>query len=1076
MKRSPLLATLAALAGFGFGLLVTDAAAQVTTGTIRGEVTTADGATLEGAQVTAINEETGVTRGVLADSQGRFTLRLLPPGSYTVVVQRIGYAEGRAERVRVRLGEATSTDFALRQEAIEIEGVTVVAGRELQIDASQTGVAEFISEEQLDNLPTAGRDFTDFISLSGLISPQPEISTGGQFSIGGARTTGTNVQIDGADANNAFFGENRGSSRIPFAFSLESIQELQVITNGYDVEYGKFSGGVINAVTKGGTNEVEGNFFLYGRDAALTGDNFDGSAPQEFNSYQFGGTVSGPIIEDQLHYFVSGDFQRRDQPVFALDANRSGLPAAEINEFLDILANEYGFDVSDQSGVFEETDDQEAVFGRIDYAINPSHRLTVRANYTNFRNQNDRISAGGDEARSMGGTFEDQTLSLVGELNSTLNQRATVYNTLRLHYSDEKRPRPANSSLPSVTVDLDDGSLGYGGNFFGILFANNLEESKFQLTDNLTWEVGNHTLKVGTDNIFANTFNEFWLNGNGFFTFGSLDDFRDRTPGFSLRFVPAAPGSGEPDPNPTAPIADFDTREHAFYLQDEWRATDRLLLMLGLRYDYMAFPDDGEPLSNPEFRTILDDEFGVSTADTPNDVNNFGPRVSFSYDFSGNQTSVLRGGGGLFYGRVPAVLHGNVLSSTPNPLLAIVCIAAATPEFRYEEWQDPDNIPSDCRFRGFQGDPFGIGIVGAPEIATWDPELGFPATAKFNLGYEHQFSPRLQAGVQAIYSQTRDNYHVMDLNLQEPVFFTADGRPVHTEAAGFEPDDAASERDYGVTSEVRRVYHQTDHGLARGFNLKLDLESRPLENLRIGANYTYNRASDNSSFICCTANAGLFDTPTAGDPNFLGEEGDDVAGTWAPSDFERRHVIVGNAIWALPADFNLGVIYRAQSGNPFTPTVSGDINADGNDGNDRPFIPDPDIPIALRFENPAELEEYRQLVAQNDCLRENVGRIIGRNVCRNPWWHSLNVKASKGFSTFGGQKLEVVLDLFNLLDAFGLEAGELVFKRRGLFRAEGFDPTTNEVIYSVDNRFGQRVPLGAAQLQFQAQLGLRYTF
>ncbi len=1091
--RSASIALAVAVAA-AFALLAAPTPAQaqegLTTGSVTGTVVDNAGEPLVGAVVIVRNTETGDTRQVETNQNGRFTVGLLRPGPYTVEANFPPLDSQTRGPVRVTVGEARSVSFALQ--AVEVEAIAVTLAQDITaIDATQGGVVEAVSEEQINRLPTAGRDFTDFISLSGLISPQPEISTGGQFSIGGARTSGTNVTIDGSDANNAFFGENRGSSRIPFAFSLESIKEFQIVTNGYDVEYGRFSGGLINAVTKGGTNDHQGSFFVFGRDEALTAENFDGTAPEDFTSIQFGGVLSGPIIEDKLHYFISGDFQKRDQPVFTLTADRAGISQGEIDEFLDIIGNTYGLPTEGQSGVFEETDDQIALFGRLDWNVNPRHRATLRLNYTDFENLNDRISSSGNQARSMGGTFIDEAISVVGELNSILNDEGSIYNTLRLHYSDEERPRPGNSTLPSVRVDVENGQLQYGGNFFGILFANLLTESKFQFTDNLTWQLDDHTIKIGTDNVFSSTFNRFWLNGNGFFDFDSLEDFRDGEPGFSLRFVPAGP-DGRPDPNPTPPEAEVDTREYSIYAQDEWQATEKLLLSLGLRYDYTDWATTPPELAFPGFAQAITDggqERGIgalSVTDKPSDTDNISPRVAFTYDIDGDSRRLLRGGAGLFYARLPAVLHGNVMSITPQPLMQVVCIAAGTPDFNYGQWEDPDNIPTNCAFEGFQGSPFGLGIIDAPETVVWDEDIQMPETWKANLGYEQRLGDRFKVGAQAIYSRTENNFHVKSLNLQEAptdafgggVFTTAEGRPVFIDAEDYEPDGAPLAGDVAQNSDLASLYYQTDTGVGEIWNLKFDLHGRLSENFQFASNYTWTHAFDNSSFVCCTANAGVFDIPTAGNPNFIGSFGDEAEGAWGPSDFERRHVFVVNGIWNGPAGVDVGVIYRAQSGNPYTPVVFGDLNADTNDENDRPFLPDPNNPTGVQFETAADLQEYQSILANddNECLREAVGTIINRNTCNNPWWHSVDLKLAKAFNIVSGQELELTLDLFNVLDAVGVSAGEFVFKRDALFRAEGYDPDTNEVIYSVFDNFGEELPVGFGQLQFQAQLGARYRF
>lgn len=1057
----------------------------VTSGSVAGVVRDADGTPLADVAVTVTSISRGTTERALTDQNGRYVVGLLQPGRYTVKAELPPRPTAQEGPVQVTLGERTTVNLTLQP--ISAEEIAVSVGGPTSIDVTQSGVVDQVSEQQISELPTSGRDFTDFINLSGLVSPQPGVGTGGQFSIGGARTSGTNIQIDGADANNTFFGENRGSSRMPFTFSLESIKEFQLVTNGYDVEYGKFSGGVVNAVTKTGTNEFHGDAFLFFRDKSLTVDNFNGSPPADFQSFQFGGSLSGPIVKDRAHFFLSGDVQRQNQPVFALTPDRSGFTQAGIDQFRNILVNTYGFDpaeVDSNIGQFTASDNEVNLFGRVDWKLSDDHRLTVRANYANFDSPNDRISPSGNEAKTVGGNFQDNNVSAVAELNSTLGR--DVYNTFRFQFSWEDRPRPGNSYLPSIEVSgiptqgTGTGSITYGGSFFGILFRNDLKERKLQFTDNLTWHLGDHTLKVGTDDILTHTENLFWLNGNGFFTFNSLQDFQDQNPGFFLRFVPSLT-------NPQAPFAEFNTGEWSGYVQDAWQATPNLLLTLGLRYDYTNFDNPGTGLADPNFRSIVRDEFGQSTTNKPRDTNNWGPRASFTYDVTGDQRHVIRGGVGLFYGRVPTVLNGNVLSKTPNPLLSVTCIAAATPDISdYRNMTSPDAIPSQCAFEGFQGSPFGLGIVGAPQITVWDKNMEQPETWKANLGYEQRIGERWKAGIEGIFSNTVSNFTVQDLNLRGPVFTTADGRPVHVSQTDFADlmsgQDAANNEQRGANTSIDRLFYETKSGKFRAWNVKLDINGAPTDWLRVAANYTLNLAYDNSSFFCCTESEGFSGTPTAGNPNYLGSYGDRFAGTWGPSDFQRRHVFVMNARFNLPTHTRIGLIYRAQSGNPFTPSVFGDINGDGEDGNDRPYLPDPANPQGMEFATPADRQAYQQVLADNKCLRDHVGQIVPRNTCTNPWFHRVDLEIAQAIPTVGSQHAEVVLDLFNVLDGLGRAgilndgAGDFVFEQNQLFTEVGYDQNTNRVIYTTRSDFGRKIPVGFEPFQFQAQLGVRYRF
>ncbi|MDP2497006.1 MAG: TonB-dependent receptor [Candidatus Palauibacterales bacterium] len=1066
-------ASLAALAGLCLVLAAPSALQaqeSTTAGSIVGQVVNPDGTPATNARVIVTSIQRGTTNEVLTNDEGRFVVPLLQPGSYRVRAESPPQPAAELPSVTVNVGQRTTVTMELRP--VEVQDIGVEVGRG-GVDAAEGGVVDLVTEEQVSSLPTPGRDFTDFISLSGLVSNQPGITTGGQFSIGGARTSGTNIQIDGADANNSFFSENRGSSRVPFTFSLESIQEFQVITNGFDVEYGRFSGGVVNAVTKSGGNEFEGSAHFFWRDEQLTTDNFDGTSPTDFQAFQFGGTMSGPIVEDKLHYFASGDFQQWDQPTFALTPERTNIHPDTIQRMRDILVNTYGFEqsyIDDQFGTFTETEDQANLFGRLDYTLSDDHRLTLRANYSDFTNSNDRLFESGLEARTAGSTFEDQAISVVGEWNAVFTR--DVYNTLRVQYSYEDRPRPGNSDLPNfgiqtTTRDDEPATMFFGGENFGITFANRLEEKKIQVTDNLTLTAGDHTFKVGTDNIFTNIRNKFWLNGNGLTTFESLDQFESQSSGFYFRFTPSTE-----DPQP--PVADFAFNQYAVYAQDQWQATDRLLLTAGLRYDLMSYPDEGPPLENDDFAQAVQ-SFGLSVETVPEDTDNWGPRLSFTYDLQEDESQVLRGGAGIFYGPMPGVTHGNVLQSTPRPNRFFGCVGPSWQNYR--NMDGPGNVPTSA------DDFAAFCFADTPEMTIWGEDVEQSTTYKANLGYEQRLAENWRASIQGIFTRTTNLFGAVNNNLDTDLedgtgFSRPSGRPVFVNPDTYDPtpegSDIAAAR---VNEDLRTLYTQVSNGEARAYNLKLEFQGNPTEDLRLAGNYTMNFAYDNSTTECCTGNALLFDTPTAGNPNFLGDPGDDEDGSWGPSKTQRRHVVVLNAMWDLPAGFEVSGIYRGQSGNPFTPSVNGDLNFDGEAENDRPYLPDPDNPGAsgYAFASSSDLDRYRGLLNEYSCLQDAVGSIISRNTCSNPWWHSVDVKVKKTFQTVGDQSFDVIVDMFNVLDGLGMSAGEFVFREDELFQVEGYDSDTDQVTVST-GQFGREIPVGFTPFQFQAQVGVQYHF
>lgn len=1082
MARRLVRAAGAALGIASAALLLTtvDAVAQqgVTTGSIAGRVIDTSGEPLADATIRVENVETGTSREVLTNADGRFTAGFLQPGRYSVRAEFPPLEAQERGPVRVSLGDQRVVEFVMQP--LEVEGIVARIGTENQVDVSQGGVVELVNEQQIENLPTLGRDFTDFIKLSGLVSPAPEVGTGGQFSLGGGRTSATNIQIDGTDANNSFFGENRGSSRIPFTFSLESIKEFQIITNGFDVEFGNYTGGVINAVTKGGTNEFRGSAFYYLRDESLTADDFTGLPASDFRAHQFGARLSGPIVEDKAHFFISLDAQQKNQPVFALVPERYcpeclGI-ADSIQRFKDILRDVYGFsqqELDSTIGTFEETEDELAIFGRIDWQMNERHTLTLRHNYADFDQLNDRV--GNEEALTHGAKFQDTSNSFVSELTSVLGDRGQGYNTARFQFSYEDRPRPGNSSLPEIDVEIHGDAPAdaeYGGD--GIVFRNRLEETKLQFVDNLTWQLGEtsrHTVKLGTNNILTNIKNLFYLLGNGNFNFDSLEDLENRNVDSYTRFVREDMGT---------PFADFDVAEYSFYAQDEWQASDRLMLLLGLRYDTNTFADEAT------FVQDVQDVFGLDTRNVPEDRNNVSPRVAFTYDIKGDETSVLRGGAGLLYGRMPFVLHGNVMQTAP-PLRSLFCFSSIAPEPDFDFFrQSPtgENNPFGCTDPDREGGP--------PEFSVWGDDFENPESWKVNLGYEQVVGDGWRLSADGLYGRTTKNFNVSNVNLNTEMFRTAiDNRPVFVPANKFSRTNFNFRSEPRLNPEFGGVYLNESNAESEAWSMTLKAGRRFAERgLSFQASYTHNRIYDNSSFFCCTSNEGFRTKPTAGNPNFIGDPGDEDSGTWGRADFERRQVWVLSGTWGAPWGIDVSGIWRSQSGTPWTLTVNGDVNGDGEQFNDR-------APVFanLQFQTPEDAARWDQLLSAGqfvdesgnvvgggeagECLREALGGIVHRNSCSNPWFHSVDMHVAKGIDIGAGREVELIVDLFNVLNGLNEDWGTFKAYTGGSaspLRKRGYDQDTNNVIYSVQSSFGELQTVGFTPFQFQAQVGARVRF
>lgn len=1057
------------------------AQASSTTGSIRGRVVDEAGAPLPAATVVATNGETGFQRGTQTDDDGVYVVRFLPPGSYRVSARRIGQQESVLSGIRVTVGSTAPANFTLRTAAVQLTGVEVTATAR-EIDVADAGVKQTVSREEIAELPSLGRDFTDFIALSGLVSPSPEVTTGGQFSIAGQRGSQTSIQIDGVDANNAFFGENRGGSRIPFAFSLESIREFQIITNGFDVEFGNYSGGVVNIVTQGGTNDFKASVYGNHRGKDLTRDDFDGNPPNNFSAQQYAGNASGPIQRDRLHYFVSIDGQRRREPSRSISPEflrasirrADSLAADSLERFFEILETQYGVaNPAGQYGEWQTRNDVVTLFGRIDWSLNDRHRLSVRNNFSDHKNINE--GGGFRTGRSQAEAFKDRANSLVAELTSVVTP--TIFNVLRVQWATEERPRQGNNLKPELLVrTAPNETMEFGGSF--ISFRNFLEENKVQIVDNVTVALGKHSLKFGTNNTLSSIQNIFWLNGAGGFEFNSLADFEAFRPSRFNRNVRA---------DSVAPNATFDVQEYSAYAQDEWQITPKLLGVLGLRYDVQRYGD------RPGRVVDVERALGLETGVAPVDDNNVSPRVQLTYDVRGDATEVVRVGAGLFYGRVPFVMGSNV-GITDTPLLVVDCrgsladnAADAPPSpSGYGSWaaSGQDN-PFSCGGAG--------GIGGVPEYTFWHRGFELPETLKANIGYERRIREGTSASVDFLFSESSKLYTVRNLNLRDAQFELASegDRHIFVPSGRFSPNPASGAGpDRLRHTDFSNVYVNYNDGVARGFQATLNVEHRLGDSASVRASYTYSRAHDNSTYSCCTANEGYRDGRYGiFGPNVVGAIGDESAG-WGPSDRNRDHSIVLSGTFRLPFGIRVSPKWSIRSGTPWGPEVAGDINGDGERFNDRPYIYHPEeLPVFVAAGTPRadsnaivanERARYADYLEEFDCIGDYVGQIIPRNTCRQPWFNQLDVTLRKKFPTAGDQAVEVNLDLFNVMNGLNKKWGRNVSvttTRRNLLTPQQFNTATQEIEYTVPTTFGDRRQVGTALLmQFSAQVGVRYYF
>jgi hypothetical protein len=1039
--------------------------AQATEGYISGFARDSAGAPIADATLIARNASTGFQETRRTDNTGRFVFAQLPIGGpYTITARKLGLQAESRTGITLNLGDRVTLDFVLRSAAQELATVEVRGDREAKRN-ERVGASFVVNQAKIRELPIADRSFADL----SIIAPTTSRSgTGGiitsSSSISGSRVSSTDIRVDGVQQKNTLWGT--GSGRGPYSLSVEAIQEFEVVTNVYDVTQGRQGAGAVNVATRSGTNTRTGSFFLYNRNQALTTNtNFLGQAVTDFSNYQWGGTLSGPIIKDKLHYTVAFDRQDVTEPFVAMsienqaDWARLQVSPDSVTRFLNILRNQYGLPEGQQTGVFNRSNALNTVFARADWSINDRHRLTMRHNFSNFSYANsipDReLSV--LESRGNQASRENQFMT---SLKSSIGTSGT--NDLRIAFTDRILENQANTRLPrawvTVASTLPDGRTGNPQilQFGGQRTSPELQtERSLQLVNVTRFERGNTAWTFGTDNSLNDLSMFVSIETDGLFQFPNLAALEARRPSSFARLVPLQ----ELEPRMSQTVFDG-----GLFAQGEFRPTASLVIAGGLRYDVTAF------LTGANFNQAAFDAFGVRSDNKPVS-GQFQPRGQVTWNIGSRGTDVLRVGGGLFTAQPHYMSHINHLLNDGSQLGDLLLTGAAAPT--------PDFVSYRQNFANVPGIP--AGSAARPQyLNVFADDFRVPQTWKADLSYQKRmFEGRLTMGVTGQYGDTRNNYRYVDLNLPEPAFRLSNenNRPVFAPVSVItNPAQAGAAGRAAIRpfQQFQRVLEFRSDAASVQRALILDGTLVLPRGGNIGGSFTFNETRDYHSYNCCIAISSVFN-PVPGDTRDL---------AWGPSatDFRHKLVLFGSTPEVLGGRFSVRVI--GQSGGNWSPTVAQDINYDdvGQGGsfanaNDLAFIFDPRRPgldPALAAAMQTVLDNPNNLAA--DYLRENLGSIAGRSAVRNPFVTQIDLRYAQKLPSVRGQSAELTIDVFNFASMINHGwGGQRVVPaaNQTLLRTAGFDAASQNYRYTVNQNFGQSVLAGN---RYQVQAGVRYNF
>ncbi len=977
-------------------VLATGLSAQSTIhGAIGGTVRDPSASVVPGVSVSALNVGTNSKSSAKTDANGRFVVSGLQPGTYVLEVNVSGFSTFQQENIIVEVGLITPVDVIL---SLAGQKATVVAVSESPVIlTSSPELASNINQISINNLPINGRRWSVFALGTPGANPDGNF---GLVSFRGISGLLNNNTVDGGDNNQAFFAEEKGRTRINYSISAAAIQEFQVNTSNYSAEYGRSAGGVVNAVTKSGSNRIHGEAFWFYRSSDFgafnpfqTVVNLVGGVgvttpiKPEDKRHQFGGSIGGPIIKDKLFFFFSGDQQRRNFPGVANASNPtaffSALSTSELSTLSGrgitaVQANSAFAFLQSLTGVVPRTGDQLILFPKLDWTINPKNHFSVSYNRLRWDSlagiQTQPIVFRGRE--SFGSDFVKGD-SVKARLDSTITQ--TIVNQFRFQYGRDfefqnSQPSIAGEPVSAQGVSPQIRISGSAGITFGkpdFLERRAFpDEKNYQYSDTLSLARGQHFFRFGMDINRVHDLLDNLRQEGGAYSYSNrvqfisdyvaaVNSFPNPVCGSAAARAPCYTSVGQGF-GPTA--FKFRTIDFGFFAQDDWRISTRLTLNLGLRYEYQKLP--GPQIPNP----IL-----PQTAVFPSDKNNFGPRLGAAWDLTGHGKMVIRGGYGIYYGRIINSTISNAITNTGT--------AQGQLQFSF--------LPTSS------GRPLypNVGITppppGAtpPDVVVFASDLQNPLIHQYDVVFEYQIATNTAISVSYLGSLGRDLPVFLDANLFPPtanITYTISGGPKSGQSFTFplftgpRPNTSFG-RITTISDTVKSKYNA----------LVIKFDRRMTKGLQFQTFYTLSKSTDDgqSSQTFTSSNNVLnrFDMSLEqGRANFDIRHRFGASAIWEPEYFKNK----GTATRLALDGWSLSTIISAASGAPYTGGVSG--NAPSGTG-------------ATSF-------------SINGAGGSNRPPFEARNSFQMPRTVFVDLRASKKFQIVESIKLELFGEFFNLFN------------------------------------------------------------
>ena len=1061
----------------------------VTTASINGRIVDTNGEPLIGATIIATHTPTGAEWGNVSDIDGYYRLNNMNVGGpYKVEVTYIGFETQRRNGISLSLGQKFNLNFNLSESATSLSEVVVTASQGAIIDPNRTGTSTFVGLEAINALPQVARSVGDFVRMT----PQATISEGNdglEISIGGQNNRYNAIYIDGAVNNDVFglaaSGTNGGQTGVS-PISVDAIEQFTVNVAPFDVRQSGFAGGSVSAVTRSGTNEIEGSVYTFFRN-----ENFAGQTPlesgqqsqdrerlAEFNAQTSGFRVGGPIIKNKLFFFVNGEIQRDETPQPFNFANYTGdASEADLETLRSFVQNTYNYDVGsyDNNTAFLDSD---KLLVKFDYNLNQNHKITLRHSYTKAENLEARNSDANDISFINGSEFfVSETNSTALEVKSNIGNKISNSLTIGATFVRDDRD-PLGDPFPAVEIDDGRGTITFGAETFST--ANLLDQDIITINNNLEYYAGRHTFTVGANVELYRTKNLFIPFNFGDYTWdrstpvneSDLADFLSGTVNADFFIRSYSLGDNVVGDESVAGV-EFRGAQYGFYVQDEWQATDKLRITLGLRGDLATFDDTPtNPFFNQNTIPVLEQFYDLKGAQTGSFIEPqvyFSPRFGFNYDLNGDQTTQIRGGWGIFTSRVPLVWPGGAYNN--NGLNRGTYLSFGSDPFTPDvNAQPPGEI-----------DPNNPSPSG--DIDLFVEDFRIPQVWKANLAIDQQLPWGMIGTLEALYTKTINQVSYQNINLRPAVGNlegTPDDRPIFDRRDEIDPtygriilgDNTNKGYSYNLTASVTKPFDN-------GFNGMLS--------------YSYGDA-----FSVYDGTSSQNSSQWRGIYTVDGRNGFD--------ELQRSNFSQGSRILATVSykkeyagfmSSQLSLIYEGQSGRPFSYIYGSGDDLQEEDSRNRAlvYIPASENEIILVQNGdltPGEQWELLDAFIENDpYLRRNRGEYARANENRAPFTNILDLRFLQDFylEMANGKRntLQLSIDIFNFTNLLNRNWGKRYGRPNSyeLLEFEGFQDNSNIPTYSFDpfnndepNRasYGDFDDSGFLSSRWQMQVGVRYIF